>query len=90
MAILSGTISKSSTDGSWGEESTDNAGDTGGTGLIPGLGRSPRVGNGNAFQYSCLKKIPWTEESGRLQSKGLQRSDTTDQLNMHYILNLMS
>ena len=25
------------------------------TGLIPGLGRSTGVGNGNSFQYSCLK-----------------------------------
>ena len=24
-------------------------------GLIPGLGRSPGVGNGNPCQYSCLK-----------------------------------
>ena len=24
-------------------------------GLIPGLGRSPGVGNGNPLQYSCLK-----------------------------------
>jgi len=23
--------------------------------LIPGSGRSPRVGNGNPHQYSCLK-----------------------------------
>ena len=29
-----------------------NAGDTG---LIPGSERSPREGNGNPFQYSCLK-----------------------------------
>ena len=29
-----------------------NAGDTG---SIPGLGRSPGVGNGNPLQYSCLK-----------------------------------
>ena len=28
-----------------------NAGDVG---LIPGLGRSPRDGNGNPLQYSCL------------------------------------
>ena len=27
---------------------------TGDTGMVPGLGRSPRKGNGNAFQYSCL------------------------------------
>ena len=25
------------------------------SGLIPGLGRSPRVGNGNLLQYSCLE-----------------------------------
>ena len=29
-----------------------NAGDMG---LIPGLGRSPEVGNGNTLQYSCLE-----------------------------------
>ena len=38
---------------------------------IPGLGRSPGGGNGNPLQYSCLDN-PWTEEPGRLQSKGLQ------------------
>ena len=27
------------------------------TGLIPGLGRSPRGGNGNPLQYCCLKKF---------------------------------
>ena len=27
------------------------------TGSIPGLGRSPGVGNGNPLQYSCLKKF---------------------------------
>ena len=37
--------------GSVGKESACNAGDLG---LIPGLGRSPRVGNGNPLQYSCL------------------------------------
>ena len=29
--------------------------------------------NGNLLQYSCLKKIPWTEEHGGLQSKMSQR-----------------
>ena len=24
-------------------------------GLIPGLGRSPGIGNGNSLQYSCLE-----------------------------------
>ena len=31
------------------------AGDTGDAGSIPGSGRSPRGGNGNLLQYSCLK-----------------------------------
>ena len=31
-----------------------NAGDAKDAGLIPGLGRSPRGGNGNPLQYSCL------------------------------------
>ena len=30
------------------------AGDAGGPGLIPDLGRIPRKGNGNPLQYSCL------------------------------------
>ena len=25
--------------------------------LIPGLGRSPREGNGNSLQYSCLENL---------------------------------
>ena len=33
------------------KEPTSNVGDPG---SIPGLGRSPGVGNGNPFQYSCL------------------------------------
>ena len=32
-----------------------NAGDPGWACLIPGLGRSPAVGNSNPLQYSCLK-----------------------------------
>ena len=31
-----------------------NAGDARDSGLIPGLGRSLGVGNGNPLQYSCL------------------------------------
>ena len=49
-----------------------SAGDTRDVGLIPGLGRFFRGGNGNPLQYSSWK-IPWTEEPGRLQSMGLQR-----------------
>ena len=32
-----------------------NVGDEGDMGWIPGSGRSPRVGNGNLLQYSCLE-----------------------------------
>ena len=32
-----------------------NAGDVTDAGSIPGSGRSPRGGNGNPFQYSCLE-----------------------------------
>ena len=32
-----------------------NAGDVGDKGWIPGSGRSPGGGRGNAFQYSCLE-----------------------------------
>ena len=32
-----------------------SAGDTGDTGSIPGSRRSPGVGNGHPFQYSCLE-----------------------------------
>ena len=36
---------------------------------IPGSGRAPGEGNGNAFQYSCWE-ISWTEEFCGLQSMG--------------------
>ena len=32
-----------------------NAGYTGDSGLIPGLGRSAGAGHGNPLQYSCLE-----------------------------------
>ena len=54
--------------GSDGKESACNAGDLG---SIPGLGRSP--GEGMAIHLSIVAwRIPWTEESGGLQSMGLQ------------------
>ena len=50
------------------KESLRNAGDLS---SIPGSGRSPGEGNGNPLQHSC--RIPWTEESGMLQSMGSQK-----------------
>ena len=49
-----------------------NAGDAGDAGLIPGLGRSPREGNGNPLQYSCLGN-PMDRGAGGLESMGSQR-----------------
>ena len=49
-----------------------NAGDTGHSGSIPGLGRSLGEGNSNPLQYSWLGN-PMTEEPGGLQSMGSQR-----------------
>ena len=47
----------------------------GDVGSIPGSGRSP--GEGMATHSSILAcKIPWTEEPGRLQSMGSQKSQT--------------
>ena len=49
-----------------------NAEDARDMGLIPESRSSPGEGNGIPFQYSCLVKIPWMEEPGRLQSMGSQ------------------
>ena len=42
-------------------------------GLIPGLGKSPAVGNGKPLQNSCLENSMDREELGSLQSLELQR-----------------
>ena len=51
-----------------------NAGDTRDGGLIPELGRSPGVRNGNPLLSENILawKILWTEEPGGLQSRGSQ------------------
>ena len=49
-----------------------SAGDEEDLGLIPGSGRSPRVGNGNLFSILAWE-IPCKEEPDGLQSMGLQR-----------------
>ena len=46
-----------------------NAEDTGDADSVPGLGRSPRGGQGNLLQCFAWG-IPWTEEPGGLQSIG--------------------
>ena len=53
--------------GTSGKEPASNAGDARDVGSIPGWGRSPRVGNGNHSSILACE-MPWTEESGRLQT----------------------
>ena len=55
--------------GSHSKASVYNAGDLG---SIPGSGRSAGEGNGNPLS-AIAQKIPWTEESDRLQFMGSQR-----------------
>ena len=57
------------------------AGDARDVGSIPGLGRSPAIGNGNLLQYSCLENSmdrgPWraTEDLHGVAKSGTQVSD---------------
>ena len=60
--------------------SAAGVGNVGDAGSIPGLGRSPRGGNGNLLQYSCLENprslevySPW----------GHKELDTTERRDMH-------
>ena len=50
-----------------------NAGDARDSNLIPELGISPGIGNGNQSSIHAWK-IPWTEEPGRLQSMRSKRA----------------
>ena len=58
--------------GSVSKESAFNTGIARDVDSISRSGRSPGGGHGNPLQYSAWR-IPWSEESGRLQSIGLQR-----------------
>ena len=52
-----------------------NAGDIGDAGSIPGLGRSPGVGNGDPLQYSCLE-YPMDRGAGRATVHRVAKSRT--------------
>ena len=51
----------------WVKESCYNAGDARDVNSIPGSERSPREGNGNPLQYSCLEN-PMDRRAWGLQS----------------------
>ena len=60
-----------------------NAGDAGDTVLIPGSERSPREGNGNSLQYSCLDN-PMDRGAWQSTVHGVEESWTQlKRLNMH-------
>ena len=76
------------------KESACNAGDTGDSGLLLGLVESPREGNSNLFQYSCLenpmdREAWWVLCSIILQSMGSQELNTTESLSMHALIKIM-
>ena len=52
-----------------------SAGDTGGKGLIPGLGRSLEEGNGNQLQYSFLGN-PMDRGACQVTVHGIAKSGT--------------
>ena len=64
------------------KNSPASAGDLREPSSIPGLGRSPGGGNGNISRVLAWR-IPWTEESGGLQSMRLQKSHAWLSNNSH-------
>ena len=66
-----------------GKESACNAGDPG---SIPGLGRSPGVGNGNPLQYSCLENLYGRRSPAGYSSWGCKEWDSTERpiLSLHF------
>ena len=60
-----------------------NMGDTEATALNPGWGRSPREGNSNPPQYSCLEKFHGHRSLAGCSPWGLKESNMTEQLSTH-------
>ena len=60
-----------------GKESACNAGAIGDVGSMPGLGRSPGVGNGTPLQYCCLEN---SMDGGAWQATvhGVSKSQSQD------------
>ena len=63
--------------------SAEDAEDMRDMGSIPGLGRSPGVGNGNPLQCSCHGKSHGQRSLAVYSSWGHKESDTTEQLRAH-------
>ena len=61
--------------GASGKEPTSNAEDRRDASSIPGLGKSPRGGNGNPLQYSCLENPHGQRSLASYSPKGGEESD---------------
>ena len=59
-----------------------NAGNSSDASSIPGLGRSPGIGNGNPFQYSCME-TPMDRGAGRATVHGVTKSWTQLSVRTH-------
>ena len=55
------------------------------SGSIPGMGRSPREGNSNPLQYSCLEN-PMDQGAWQAPDHGVAEWDTTKCLSTHATL----
>ena len=73
MGFLGGTVVKNL---------PANAEDARDMGSIPGLGRSPREGNGNPLQYFCLENSV-DREAWQATAHRVAESDMTEQLSTH-------
>ena len=83
-----------------GSDSKESACNAGHPSLIPGLGRSPREGNGNSLQFSCLENSIdrgawWTtvhavSKSDMIERLTLSLSDTCNYLLLHHLCSLFS
>ena len=60
-------------------QSACSAGDLG---SVPGLGRSPGVGNGNPLQYSCLEN-PMDREAWWVTVHGVTKSQMSAEVTEH-------
>ena len=70
----------------------DNLGDLRDTGLIPGSGRSPRRGNGNPLQYSCLenptdREVWWVSVHGDAKGQTLLKQLST--IDLRFVIRKM-
>ena len=65
-----------------GSERNESACSAGDPGLIPGLGRSPREGNDNPLQYSCLKNPIHGQRSLADHGHGCKEVDMAEQLTL--------